>query len=279
LVGWNVTVGSAGLLAVAASLAAGFPARWAAFPLLGVAAVAVAVAAMLLRLRPTDSLGDEIAVIEATALVSALAALALTIGSPSYTALACTALGAVLGLAVSRPGRPEKQRQVLIFAAAASEVLGVWLLMRIGNVASPEAYGLPFAVFALLVGILELRRRPDIGSWLAYGPALVAGFLPSMVLVLMTDTAPARRVLLIVAGVLAVAFGSVRRQKAPVVVGSVVTAAATLHELLRLSAMLPWWILLLLFGAAGVLLVSLGATYEKRRQNVARLRGALNRFR
>jgi hypothetical protein len=43
--------------------------------------------------------------------------------------------------------------------------------------------------------------------------------------------------------------------------------------------MLPWWLLLVLFGAAGVLLIGLGATYEKRRQNVARLRGALNRLR
>ena len=34
-----------------------------------------------------------------------------------------------------------------------------------------EAYTLPFAVFALLVGLLELRIRPDLGSWLGYGPA------------------------------------------------------------------------------------------------------------
>jgi hypothetical protein len=134
-------------------------------------------------------------------------------------------------------------------------------------------------VFALLVGVLELRRRPDLGSWLAYGPALVAGFLPSLVLVLMTDTAPARRVLVIVAGVLTVALGSVRRQKAPVVVGSVVTATATLHELLLLGRMLPWWVLLIVFGLAGALLIALGATYEKRRQRVTALRSALNRLR
>jgi hypothetical protein len=279
VLGWNVAVGTAQLLAVAASLAAGFPARWAAFPLLGVCAVAVALAAMLPRLRPTVSTEVEVMVIEATALLGMGGALALTIGAPRYTALVCTALGAILGLAASRPGRPEKYLQGLIFAAAASEVAGVWLLMSTGRVALPEAYSLPFAVFALLVGVLELQRRPDLGSWLAYGPALIAGFLPSLALMLMTDTAPLRRVLVIVAGVLTLALGSVRRQKAPVVVGSVVTAATTLHELLRLSAKLPWWVLLLLFGAAGVLLIGLGATYEKRRQNVARLRGALNRLR
>jgi asparagine N-glycosylation enzyme membrane subunit Stt3 len=97
--------------------------------------------------------------------------------------------------------------------------------------------------------------------------------------VVLTDTVPLRRVLVIVAGVLTLAIGSVLQQKAPVVVGSAVTAAATLNELLRLSAMLHWSVLLALFGAAGVLLIGLGASYEKRRQNVARLRGALNRLR
>jgi hypothetical protein len=279
MIGWHVTVGAAGLLAVAAPLAAGFPARGAAFPLLGVTALAIALAAMLPRFRNTISVNQEIMVIEGTAFLGMLGALALTIGSPRYTALACTALGAVLGLAASRPGRAERHRQTLIFAAAATEVLGVWLLMRSGNVSIPEAYSLPFAVFALLVGILELHRRPDLGSWLAYGPALVAGFLPSVVLVLMTDTSPARRVLVIVAGVLTVALGSVRRQKAPVVVGSVVTAVAALHELLLLGRMLPWWVLLIVFGLAGVLLVGLGATYERRRQSVSALRSALNRLR
>ncbi|HEV7961820.1 MAG TPA: hypothetical protein VGP57_04695 [Actinoplanes sp.] len=279
VIGWHVAVGTAQLLAVAASLAAGFPARWAAFPLLGVCAVAIALAAMLPRLRPTVSTEMEVAVIEATAFLGMGGALVLTIGASRYTALVCTALGAILGLAASRPGRPEKYLQGLIFAAAAAEVVGVWLLMSTGRVELPEAYSLPFAVFALLVGVFELHRRPDLGSWLAYGPALVAGFLPSLVLVLLADTTPLRRVLVIIAGVLTLAVGSVRRQKAPVVVGSAVTATATLHELLRLSAMLPWWVLLLLFGAAGVLLVSLGATYEKRRQNVARLKGALNRLR
>ncbi|NJC85002.1 SCO7613 C-terminal domain-containing membrane protein [Planosporangium mesophilum] len=279
MIGWHVAVGTAQLLAFAASLAAGHPARSAAFPLLGVAAIAVALAATLPRLRPTVSVDTEATVIEATALLGLVGALVLTSDNTRYTALACTALGAILGLAALRPGRPEKYLQGLIFAAAAAEVVGVWLLMSTGRVELPEAYSLPFAVFALLVGVFELRRRPDLGSWLAYGPALVAGFAPSLALVLMADGAPARRVLVIVAGVLTLAVGSVRRQKAPVVVGSAVTAVATLHELLRLSAMLPWWVLLLLFSAAGALLISLGATYEKRRHNVARLRGAFDRLR
>jgi hypothetical protein len=135
-------------------------------------------------------------------------------------------------------------------------------------VALPEAYTLPFAVIALITGLLQIRNRPELGSWIAYGPALVAGFLPSLVLVLTADSPPLRRVLLIVAAVTTVAVGAQRRQKAPVAVGAAVTIIATLHELL--VAGLPWPVLLLLFVGTGALLVSVGANYEGRR----RLRGA-----
>jgi hypothetical protein len=280
MIGWNVAGGTAELLALAAALAAGWTRASAAFPVLAVCAVLVAVAGLLPRVRPTRSLDREILVIEGTAYLGIGLAIGLTYGNERYTALAGMAVGAILGLAASRNGRPDRYRQILLISAAASEVVAVWMLMSLGNVAAPEAYTVPFALFALFVGVLELRRHPEMRSWLAYGPALVAGFLPSLALVLISgDTMPLRRVLLIVAGVLTVAIGSLRRQQAPVVVGTIVTAAATLHELLRLGAMLPWWVLLALFTATGVLLVALGASYEKRRQNMARLRGALTRLR
>ena len=84
---------------------------------------------------------------------------------------------------------------------------------------------------------------------------------------------------MIVAAVLVVALGSLRRQKAPVIVGGVVTAVATVHELVLLGRFLPGWVLVVLFSAAGLLLVALGATYERRRQQVRRLRGAFGRMR
>ena len=107
-------------------------------------------------------------------------------------------------------------------------------------------------------------------SWIAYGPALVAGFAPTLAIVLVGETPPLRRVLLIIAAVVTVAIGALRRQKAPVAVGSVVTVVATLHELVTIG--LPWPVLLVLFVGTGVLLVSLGAMSEQR-QRLDRLRG------
>src|SRR3712207_4990229 len=145
------SAGAAELLALTACLAVGWSAATTAFPVLGVCAVVIAFAAFLPRIRPTVSTEREVLVLEGTAYLGIGAAVILTYGGPKYTALAGMAIGAILGLAASRAGRPDKYRQVLLIAAAASEVAAVWLLMSIGNVGLPEAYSLPFALFALFV--------------------------------------------------------------------------------------------------------------------------------
>ena len=65
---------------------------------------------------------------------------------------------------------------MLFWAAVGCEIIAWWMLMALADVALPEAYTLPFAALALLVGMLELRHRPDLSSWVAYGPALVPAF-------------------------------------------------------------------------------------------------------
>jgi hypothetical protein len=144
--------------------------------------------------------------------------------------------------------------------------------MATADVALAEAYTLPFAALALLVGVLELRHRPDLSSWVAYGPALVAAFLPTLVIVLATDTSALRQVLLLLGAVATLIFGSMRRQQAPVVVGAVVTALAALHALATVG---PWLVLI----PVGVVLLVLGASNERRRRTQERLRGALRGMR
>jgi hypothetical protein len=279
MLGWHVAAGAAVLLALAASLAAGLPARLTAFPVLAVSALLLGLAAALPRIHQTPSTPFEIRMVEAAGYSGAALAVGLTVRSLPTTAAVCVALGAVLGLGAALPGRGDVYRRLLIIASAVSELAAVWILLLIGQVRMLEAYTLPFAAFALLIGILEIRIHPELGSWLAYGPALVAGFVPTLVVVLSTDAGPNRRVTLIVAAVLTLAIGAVSRQRAPVVVGSVVTAIASVHELVLLGRLLPSWVPLVLFSAAGLLLVALGATYEKRRHDLQRLRGALGRLR
>jgi hypothetical protein len=271
MVGWNVAASTAEGFALAAGLAAGLPVRQCAFLVLLVATLLLILAAMLPRLRPTSSVVRESLVIEGAGYFGALGALALTYGYLSHTGAVLVALGAILGVSAARPARTGAQRVWLIIAAAVSELIAIWILLITAQVRLIEAYTLPFAVLALITGLLQIRRRPELGSWVAYGPALVAGFLPSLLTVLRYDSPPLRRVLLIVAAVVTVAIGATRRQRAPVLVGSVVAVVATVHELL--VAGLPWPVLLLLFGGTGALLLFVGANYEQRRRFTGAYRG------
>ena len=92
--------------------------------------------------------------------------------------------------------------------------------MTLSDVVLPEAYTLPFAALALTVGILEARQRPDLSSWAAYGPALLAAFVPTIGIVLATDGGELREVLLLLGAVTTLIIGSRLQQQAPVVVGA-----------------------------------------------------------
>jgi hypothetical protein len=283
LFAWQFAAGSLIGVAITGGLAANLPARTTAVAVLVAATVLLGAAAALPRLRRDDRLrrptvDNEQSLLEAFGYLGLVVAIGLTVGYPEYTAVACMATGTVLGVAAIRPGRSDQYRSTLIVTAAIVEVVAIWMLLRVAEVGIPEAYTLPFAALALVIGLVELRRRPELGSWLAYGPALVAAFAPTLTIVLVSDATTVRRVLLLVAAVLTVAIGSVRRHKAPVTIGAVVTVLAALNELVVIGRLLPWWILLLLFTLTGGLLISLGATYERRRV-VSRVRGAYGSFR
>jgi uncharacterized membrane protein len=71
------------------------------------------------------------------------------------------------------------------------------------------------------------------------------------------------------------AIGGERRNQAGVVAGGVVLAVVALHELALVWQLLPTWIPL---TAAGLLLVWLAVTYERRRRDLARMRAAVSRM-
>ena len=147
--------------------------------------------------------------------------------------------------------------------------------MAAEEVALIEAYTLPAAAVGLLAGWLALRQRPGLSSWLAYGPALGAAFLPSLASVLVTEGEPVRRLVLGLGGLAVLLAGSAWRRQAPVVCGGVVVGVVALHETILVWDQLPRWIPLAL---AGLLLVGLAMTLERRRRDVARVRAAIARM-
>ncbi|MGW3606074.1 SCO7613 C-terminal domain-containing membrane protein [Micromonospora sp. NPDC005161] len=280
LVGCLAAVGAASALAVTAPLAGGLPLRAAAYPLLAVAALVLAVAAA--SSPPGAARGDSSAraragrVLDAAAQAVALVAVLFAVEVARHLATICVLWGVAVALRLLRPGEPAARRWSFAAIAAGSELLGAWVLMAAGGVTVLEAYTLPAAALALGAGLLALRTRPDLTSWPALGPGLVAALLPSLVSVLAgPDPQPWRRLLLGAAALGAVLAGATRRWQAPVLLGGGVLAVLALHELARGWDLLPRWIYL---GAGGLALIGLAASYERRRRDLARLRDAVARL-
>lgn len=264
ILGWLFAAVMAELFVFTVGVVFGLDPAWSAFGVLAVGAVLLLVAALLPRLRRPEAI-REAATVEWTGYAAALIAAALAYDSPRHIAALLAAWGAVLGVSALRPYRGTAERRTLFWSAVGCEVIAWWLMLALADVALPEAYTLAFALLALLVGLLELRHRADLSSWIAYGPALVAAFLPTLVIVLAGDDNPVRQVLLLLGGVATLIFGANRRQQAPVIVGAVVTAVAALRVLFAFG---PWLVLI----PVGLLLLAFGASNENRRRTQERLR-------
>jgi len=215
----------------------------------------------------------EATTVEWSGYASALLAGFLAFDSPAHLAALLAAWGAVLGLAASRVGRPAGQRRALFWTAVGFEIVGWWLFIALAEVALPEAYTLPFAALALVVGVVESRDRPELSSWAAYGPALLAAFVPTVGIVLAGRGGDLREVLLLLGAVATLIIGSRNRQQAPVVVGTAATVVAAIHFAMTLVG--PWLVLV----PVGVILLVVGATNENRRRTREGLRDALVRMR
>ncbi|QOC90522.1 SCO7613 C-terminal domain-containing membrane protein [Micromonospora craniellae] len=266
-VGWLVAVASATGLAITAPLAGGLPLRVAAFAVLGVAVLVLVLAVALSGVR---------LVLDVTAQAVALVAVLLTVGSGRYAATICVLWGTAVGVRLLRRGESTGRRWVFAAIAGGSQLLAVWLLLRSGGVTVLEAYTVPVAVLALVFGAVAMRTRPGLRSWLALGPGLVALLLPSLVALLAdADEQPWRRLLLGVAALAVTLVGAVRRWQAPVVLGGLTLARLALHEVGRSWDLLPRWVFL---AVAGLALIGLAATYERRRRDLGRLRDAMGRM-
>jgi hypothetical protein len=213
--------------------------------------------------------------VAAAAHAGAVVALLLTTGWIGHAALVSAVWGVAVGLRAIWPGTGRPARAALAATGAGWDLLAWWLLLGDRGVGLVEAYTLPLAAVGLLAGWAALRARPDLRSWVSYGPALAALLLPSLALVLSGADSPWRRLLLGLAALLVVLAGAVRRRQAPVVAGGLVLVVVALHEIGLVWDLLPRWIPLAL---GGLLLVGLAITYERRLRDAARLRDALRRM-
>ncbi len=264
------TGGSAAVLAaVTAAMAAGQPARLAAFAALAVAAGLAAVAGVLRRDRADESL-----CCEAVAAAGAVLGIALSSTRPLTLSIALAATGLVVGAVALR-----EDRRPASYVSTALVLIASWVRLAELGVSTPEAYTVPVAVAGLVIGWLRWRQRRELSSWLVFGPGLALGLVSSLVALVVEPANVVRALALGIVALVVLLTGGRYRLQAPLLIGGGVLAAVATHELApavtNLITSVPRWVPL---AAAGLLLVVLGATYEHRLRDMRRLRKALARM-
>ncbi|MGW2519912.1 SCO7613 C-terminal domain-containing membrane protein [Streptomyces sp. NPDC001617] len=257
------TLLSATALACATGAAADWQPQHTALLVLAVPAAAALLAARLAEPRTTVH-------VEVTGAVTALLAIGLASTDPPMLALVLSLCGVIAAGTAVRP-----DRRPVGYAATALFVLAGWVRLASWDIGTVEAYTLPVTVPALVVGALRRGRDPQASSWTAYAPGLAATLLPSLTAA-WNDPHWTRPFLLGTAALLLTLLGARHRLQAPLVLGGTTLTLDALHELapylLQLTGALPRWVPPAL---AGLLLLALGATYERRIRDVRRVRDLL----
>ncbi|MGI5453180.1 SCO7613 C-terminal domain-containing membrane protein [Streptomyces sp. CA-249302] len=251
-------------LACATGAAADWSPQYTALPVLAIPVAAALLAPRLAHARVP---------VEVTGAAAALLAIGLAVTDPPMLALVLALCGVIAAGTAVRP-----DRRAVGYAAAALFVLATWVRLAAWDVGTPEAYTLPVTIPALLVGALRRSRAPQTSSWTAYAPGLTATLLPSLAAA-WDDVHWTRPLLLGTAALLITVLGARHRLQAPLVLGGSVLALDALHELapylVQMTDTLPRWVPPAL---AGLLLLALGATYERRIRDVRRVREVLGRM-
>ncbi|MGR7026697.1 SCO7613 C-terminal domain-containing membrane protein [Geodermatophilus sp. URMC 62] len=166
---------------------------------------------------------------------------------------------AVTGTAAGVYAVVMRRRPVAVLAVADLVVAG-WIAAAGADVRTPEVYSLPAAAGLLLLALPALRARA--WSWSAEGGAVAVALVPSA-MVVVTDPTALRLVLVVAASALLTVAGTLAHRQAPFVVGAGALAFVALGRLSVYAPLVPRWVAL---ATAGLLLLVVGATYERRRQ-------------
>ena len=179
---------------------------------------------------------------------------------------------ALVGVALMAPVR----KWGYVIAALCTGTLGWWSLLTAQGVATLELFTAPPAVILFLIGLWRLERHPGTGSWSTLAVPILLGIGPSLLMVIGGEDEVARRVGVGAAAIAVIIVGLYRRWQAPLVLGSIALTIATINELALLWHVIPVWIPPAIGGA---ILIGAGATFEKRRRDLSRIRDSLKSMR
>ncbi|HUR72696.1 MAG TPA: hypothetical protein VMZ00_00365 [Sporichthya sp.] len=223
-----------------------------------VAVIAAGVLAVSAGLIPREL---ERRVLELTALGGAALAFLTVTEDAVWTSNALLAAGTAATLVALR-----RDRHRVGWLGGTLLTLSSWVRLAHAHVEQPEAYTAGPAVALLVVGWFARRRNSWLSSWQAYGAGLTTGLAPSLARTLAEDALT--RPLLLGGLALLVLLAGVRyRLQAPLVLGGAVLALNALIQLVPYAAAVPRWVSI---GSAGLLLLVLGTTFERRLRDLRR---------
>jgi hypothetical protein len=199
----------------------------------------------------------------------------ITFGASGLELFPASQLGvytlALIGVAIMAPVRTWGYA----IAALCTGTVGWWLMLAALEVTTLEFFTAPPAAILFLIGLWRLERRPEAGSWATLALPILAGIGPSLLMAL-GEGDEIRRVGVGAAAIAVIIAGLVRRWQCPLVLGSIALAVMTINELSLLWDLIPVWIPPAIGGA---ILIGAGATFERRRRDVRRIRENLKSMR
>jgi len=185
---------------------------------------------------------------------------ASVIGAATLASVDRGAFGTVLvvsGAVVLGYGVRLRRSEVQALGGAVATV-GIWLHLVDHHVVATEPYLAPVAV-ALVVTGWQARRSTSVSSWVAYGPA-IALLGGAALLERLQGGAPVHALVAGIVGLVAVVVGGRQRLIAPLVLGTGLLVALTVHESLAVTAGVPTWGWLAL---GGTVLLASGIAMER----------------
>ncbi len=198
----------------------------------------------------------------------------LSVVDPDRLWLALLAAGVAAGVAALRG----IERTQLGWVSGGLLAASTWVRLALSDVDAPEPYTAPAGIALLVVGYLRRQRDPSYRSWPAYAPGLALVLVPSL-LRAVDDPGLWRPLLLGLTALAVLVVGVMRRLQAPLVLGGSVLAVDALVQLSPYLADLydavPRWTWI---GASGLLLLVLGATYERRVRELRVLQRRISAF-
>ncbi|GGU26255.1 SCO7613 C-terminal domain-containing membrane protein [Nocardioides albus] len=169
------------------------------------------------------------------------------------------------GAGVSAHAIAHHERRRLGWAGATLITIALWIRLGDTSVATWEYYTLPPAIALVVYGVVKLRLDPEVASLPVLGPGVFLALVPSVPAALQ-DPISMRSVVLGIACLAFIIGGAWLRWAAPLVGGALVASILALAQMPSAAMLQQWWAL----GAAGLLLLFLGITWEARLHDLRR---------